>query len=205
MRISKLSPSARVEGRWLCQLEDGTLLTIGEGEVVSFGLGTGVELDAGTLEALTASARLTRVKEKALELLSARPLSRKELVDKLTARPRNPEKGPLCDADTAGQAADWLEGLGYLNDKEYARMVAAARAREELRRRGVPREHWDTALEGMDDPAEAIDAFLRKKLRGAELSDPRVRKRLSDALARRGFRWEDISAGLRRLGAEPEE
>ena len=46
MRISKLSPSARVEGRWLCQLEDGTLLTIGEGEVVSFGLGTGVELDA---------------------------------------------------------------------------------------------------------------------------------------------------------------
>ena len=69
----------------------------------------------------------------------------------------------------------------------------------------MPREHWDTALEGMDDPAEAIDAFLRKKLRGAELSDPKVRKRLSDALARRGFRWEDISAGLRRLGAEPEE
>ena len=214
MRISKLSPSARVEGRWLCQLEDGTLLTIGEGEVVSFGLGTGVELDAGTLEALTASARLTRVKEKALELLSARPLSRKELVDKLTARPRNPEKGPLCGADTAGQAADWLEGLGYLNDKEYARMVAehcaargygSARAREELRRRGVPREHWDGALAGMDDPTAAIDAFLRKKLRGAELSDPKVRKRLSDALARRGFRWEDISAGLRRLGAEPEE
>ena len=214
MRISKLSPSARVEGRWLCQLEDGTLLTIGEGEVVSFGLGTGVELDAETLEALTAAARLTRVKEKALELLAARPMSRKELVDKLTARPRNREKEPLCGADTAGQAADWLKGLGYPNDKVYARMVGehcaargygSARAREELRRRGVPREHWDTALEGMDDPAEAIDAFLRKKLRWAELSDPKVRKRLSDALARRGFRWEDISAGLRRLGAEPEE
>ena len=135
-------------------------------------------------------------------------------MDKLTARPRNREKEPLCGADTAGQAADWLEGLGYLNDKEYARMVAEhcaakgygpARAREELRRRGVPREHWDGALAGMDDPTAAIDAFLRKKLRGAELSDPKVRKRLSDALARRGFRWEDISAGLRRLGAEPEE
>lgn len=214
MRISKLSPSTRVEGRWLCQLEDGTLLRIGDGEVVSFGLGTGVELSPETVEALTAAAKLTQVKEKALELLSARPLSRKELVDKLTARPRNREKEPLCGADIAGQAADWLEGLGYLNDGEYARMVAEhcaakdygpARAKEELRRRGVPREHWDAALEGMDDPAEAIDAFLRKKLRGAELSDPKVRKRLSDALARRGFRWEDISAGLRRLGAEPEE
>ena len=214
MRISKLTPSTRVEGRWLCQLEDGTLLRIGGGEVVAFGLGTGVDLDAGTLEALTAAAKLTRAREKALELLSARPLSRRELVDKLTARPRNREKEPLCDADTAGQAADWLEGLGYLDDREYARQVAEhcaakgygpARAKEELRRRGVPREHWDTALEGMDDPAAAIDMFLQKKLRGVDLSDPRVRKRLSDALARRGFRWEDISAGLRRLGAEPEE
>ena len=197
MRISKLSPSPRAEGRWLCQLEDGTLLTIGEGEVVAFGLATGAELDGETLEALAAAARLTRAKEKALELLSARP--------------RNPEKGPLCDAETAGQAADWLEGLGYLDDGQYARMVAEhcaakgwgpARAREELYRRGVPREHWDAALEGMDDPAEAIDAFLRKKLRGEELSDPRARKRASDALARRGFRWEDIAAGLRRYGAE---
>ena len=111
MRISKLSPSARVEGRWLCQLEDGTLLTIGEGEVVSFGLGTGVELDAGTLEALTASARLTRVKEKALELLSARPLSRKELVDKLTARPRDREKEPLADRETAEAAAEKAESV----------------------------------------------------------------------------------------------
>ena len=38
-----------------------------------------------------------------------------------------------------------------------------------------------------------------------ELSDPKVRRRAADALARRGYRWEDISAGLRRYGAEPEE
>ena len=77
--------------------------------------------------------------------------------------------------------------------------------RDELYRRGVPREHWDAALEGAGDPAEAIDAFLTKKLRGADLSDPKVYQRASDALARRGFRWEDISAGLRRYGAELEE
>ena len=214
MKNANLTPSLRVRGRWLCVLEDGTILRITENEVAAFDLFSGAELSRERLEELNAAARAAAVREKALALLSARPMSRKELVDKLTARPRNPEKGPLCDAETAGQAADWLEGLGYLNDKEYARMVAEhcaargygpARAREELRRRGVPREHWDTALAGMDDPTAAIDAFLRKKLRGAELSDPKVRKRLSDALARRGFRWEDISAGLRRLGAEPEE
>ena len=140
--------------------------------------------------------------------------SGKELVEKLTARPRNREKEPFCGREAAEAAADWLEGLGYLDDGQYARTVAEhcaakgygpGRIREELYRRGVPRDCWDGALEGLSGPEEAIDAFLQKKLRGAELSDPKVRRRAADALARRGYRWEDISAGLRRYGAEPEE
>ena len=124
------------------------------------------------------------------------------------------EKEPLCGREAAEAAADWLEGLGYLDDGQYARAVAEhcaakgygpGRIREELYRRGVPRDCWDGALEGLSGPEEAIDAFLQKKLRGAELSDPKVRRRAADALARRGYRWEDISAGLRRYGAEPEE
>ena len=210
MRIRKLAPSGRVEGRWLCHLEDGTILRLGESEVVAFGLGTGKELSGAELSALTEAARAAQVREKAVELLSARPLSRKELVEKLTARPRNREKEPLCGREAAEAAADWLEGLGYLDDGQYARAVAEhcaakgygpGRIREELYRRGVPRDCWDGALEGLSGPEEAIDAFLQKKLRGAELSDPKVRRRAADALARR----EDISAGLRRYGAEPEE
>ena len=95
MRIRKLAPSVRVGGRWLCHLEDGTILRLGESEVVAFGLGTGKELDEAELSALTEAARAAQVREKAVELLSARPLSRKELVEKLTARPRNREKEPL--------------------------------------------------------------------------------------------------------------
>ena len=190
MRIRKLAPSGRVEGRWLCHLEDGTILRLGESEVVAFGLGTGKELSGAELSALTEAARAAQVREKAVELL------------------------PLCGREAAEAAADWLEGLGYLDDGQYARAVAEhcaakgygpGRIREELYRRGVPRDCWDGALEGLSGPEEAIDAFLQKKLRGAELSDPKVRRRAADALARRGYRWEDISAGLRRYGAEPEE
>ena len=72
--------------------------------------------------------------------------------------------------------------------------------KEKLREKGVPKELWDDALEELPDPAEAIDAFLRAKLRG-EL-DQREKKRLSDALLRRGFAWPDVKAGLNRLGAE---
>lgn len=207
MRISKLSASKHKKGRILVQLEGGELLRVGEREVAVFGLYAGKELTAEEKTALENAARESGLKDRALSLLTARPLSRKELTDRLLERADATE-------EEAEAVADELERLGLLNDRAYAETLVRHysakgygpyRLREELRRRGVPREHWDTALEGMDDPAEAIDAFLQKKLRGAELSDPRVRKRLSDALARRGFRWEDISAGLRRLGAEPEE
>ena len=201
MRITKLAPSQRVQGRWLCHLEDGTILRVGESEVAAFGLWSGAEQDADRLAQLKAAAKAAAVRGKALDLLAARPMSRKELVDKLTARPRNPEKEPLAD----------LEELGYLNDADYARALAEhcaargygpAKLREELYRRGVPREHWDAALETMDSPEAAVDAFLEKRLRGADPSDPRALKRAADALARRGFRWEDIKDALRRCGAE---
>ena len=52
----------------------------------------------------------------------------------------------------------------------------------------------------MEDHAPAIDAFLEKKLKGSR--DPKEIKRASDALARRGFSWSEISDGLRRYGME---
>ena len=51
---------------------------------------------------------------------------------------------------------------------------------------------------------DSIDAFLRQKLKGAP-TDRRELKKASDALARRGYHWSDISEGLRRLGADIEE
>ena len=51
MRISKLSPSARAQGRWLCQLEDGTILRLGECEVLDFGLYAGRALTEREVEA----------------------------------------------------------------------------------------------------------------------------------------------------------
>ena len=45
MKIEKLEPSRRKQGRWLVHLEDGSILRVGEGEVVSFSLYTGMELD----------------------------------------------------------------------------------------------------------------------------------------------------------------
>ncbi|WP_294516580.1 regulatory protein RecX [uncultured Pseudoflavonifractor sp.] len=207
MRIAKLLPSQRIQGRWLCHLEDGTILRVTENEVACFGLYSGMELTQELRGRLEEAVRRGEVKEKALRLLSGRPMSRKELVDKLTARPRDKEKEPIPE-ELAEEAADRLEELGYLNDAEYARTVArhyAAKGygerklRDELWKRGVPREYWDQALEEVQDPTDGMDAFIRRKLMG-RTADKETLGKLSAALARRGYRWEDIRAALSRYG-----
>ena len=210
MKIVKLRPSQRARDRWLAFLEDGAILRLGSGEVAAFGLYAGMELSPELLERLNAAARQGRVRDKALDLIAARPLSRKELADKLTARPRDREKAAAATEEEAAAAADWLEEMGYLNDADYARRVVEhysargcgpAKLRDELYRRGVPRDCWDDALAAQEPPEGAIDALLQKRLRGADPSDPRALKRAADALARRGYRWEEIQEGLERYRA----
>ncbi len=213
MRISKIAPSRHKDGRWLIWLEDGSLLRVGEAEMLDFSLHAGLELDDAAADRLLAAARKGRLREKALALLTARPMSRRELIDRLTACPRDREKPPLADEVQAAETADWLERLGLLNDAEYARTVVRHysakgygpyKIRDELYRRGVARELWEDALAETADPCAAIDAFLRQKLKGAP-TDRRELKKASDALARRGYHWSDISEGLRRWGADIEE
>lgn len=212
MRISKLAASQRVRGRVLVYLEDGALLRVTENEVVAFGLYAGAEVDADTVQALKDAAHAAAVRGKAMDLIAGRPMSRKELTDRLTVRPRSREKEPLATREEAEAAADRLEELGYLNDREYARTLVrhyaakgygARKIRDELYRRGVPRELWDEALAQIEDNSSVIDAFLEKKLKGSH--DPKDIKKAADALARRGYRWEEISAAMRRYGAEEEE
>lgn len=213
MRISKLEPSQRVKGRWLIWLDDGSLLRVSENEVVFFSLYAGMELSDETLAELTAAAGASALRDKALGLISVRPMSRRELMQKLTARPRDREKQPMATPEQAGEIADWLENLGLLNDAEYGKTVVRhysakgygeRKLRDELFRRGVPRDLWDAALEEAQPPESGVDAFLRSRLKGAA-PDARELKRVSDALARRGYRWEEIREGLRRYGAELEE
>ena len=56
MRISKIAPSRHKDGRWLIWLEDGSLLRVGEAEMLDFSLHAGLELDDAAAEAQLAEA-----------------------------------------------------------------------------------------------------------------------------------------------------
>ena len=83
MVIQELKPSKRVEGRWLAVLEGGSILRVGEGEVVDFALYAGKELSDEEAERLQAAACRGEWKRRAIELLMRKPQSRKELGRKL--------------------------------------------------------------------------------------------------------------------------
>ena len=112
----------------------------------------GKALEERELETLRSSAALALCKNRGMELLSYRPMSAKELRDKLV------QKGEA--AENAEAAVDWLQSRGFLNDERYAGMVVrhyagkgygAGRIRQELQRRGISRELWEDALQEMPE------------------------------------------------------
>lgn len=202
MRVEEVKKSQRKQGRFLVRLEDGGILRVTEDELLRFGLREGLELGEEELEALRASAKASRTKAAAARMIGSRALSKQELTRRLM------KKG--SDAGDAQAAADWLEEIGAVDDENYAAALVRhyggkgygpARVRDELRRRGVGRELWDSALEEMPEAAEILDHLLQKR---GDLSDPKERRRASDALLRRGFSWEQVRAALGRY-AEMEE
>ena len=205
MKIEKIERSKHKQERVLVYLEGGDLLRITESELLRFGLWIGLDIDDRTVIELQQSGARSETRVRAANMISARPLSRRELVKKLR------EKG-AAESD-AEAAADWLEEIGALNDADYASMLVRhyggmgygeAKIRDELYRRGVKRELWEDALAASPDAQETIARVIAQKTKGRTL-DEKGRKRLSDLLLRRGFAWRDVRAALAAYGENATE
>lgn len=200
MRIEELKPSARVKGRFLVKLDEGTLLRVTEQEILDYGLYTGKEITIQEAEALEKSGNASALKTKAYNSIARRPLSRHDLEKKLEHWEASPEEiASICDR---------FEELNLLNDESYARLLAThyhrkgygqRKIEEQFYQHGISREHWEQALEELDEEEkeDAILRFLQQKLKG-EQPDKKQLKKVSDALARRGFSWSEIREGVLR-------
>ena len=211
MKIVKLTPSKRVKDRYYADLEDGSKLKVNVNLIADHGLFTGRDLDDEELSALRGDADRSELRARALRITGMRAMSRKELTNRLG------EKG--AEDQAAEETADWLEKLGVLDDEEYSKMIARhytakgygkGRVRDELYRRGVPRELWDGAMAEIEEDGSAIDRIVESKLKcvspddGAEAYSKAVKK-LTAALLRRGFSWDEIRAALERYKINSEE
>lgn len=146
-----------------------------------------------------------RAKEYVLKLLSYRMRSVGETRDRLARRGFSPELIARTVRD--------LSQVGLLDDREFSRAWVRNRiatnpvgkriVRLELGRKGVSKAIIDGVLEEAADEydeRELAMRVVRKKLRQyAHLDRGVVRRRLTAALARRGFDYEVIGAVMREL------
>ena len=200
-----MEPSKHKKNRILVFLEGGQLLKITENELLHHDLRPGADLSEEAVEELQKSAQASQMKARGAQLTGSRMLSKKQVVEHLTRRGG--------DREAAEDTALWLEELGAVDEAAYGAAIVRhysasgygpGRIRQELSHRGIPRDLWDTLFEQMPPAEETIERFIQNKRKGKQLNREMLQK-LSGALQRRGFSWQDIQAPLRRLESEIQE
>lgn len=190
--------------RYTVRFEDGTELRTTLSILAEFRLSVGRELDEERMEELRRNSLRSLTLEKAAQMLSLRPLSGRELKDRLLSKGADPECADYC--------VRRLTEMGLINDASYAASLArhyasrgygAGRIRAELSRRGIDRTLWDEASAQLPPDDSAIDRILRTKVKDPENRE-QIRKATA-ALYRRGFSWDEIRSALRRLEPETED
>ena len=170
-RIERIQPSLHKKDRVLVYLTGGDLLRITPEELLRFGLRPGQELTEDVLEELRRAAARSQTRQRAAELAAGRMLSRKELADRLVKKGADPRE--------AQETAQWLADLGAVDDAAYAGVIARhyaaigygpGRVRQELQRRGVPRDLWEDALAPLPAPGHAPAAVRRASAPGLPMA-----------------------------------
>jgi len=204
MRIDRLASAPDRAGRYLVCFGDGTTMRLYRQTVEDHGLYSGKELTPQQMERLVSDAGRMSAKMRAVRIVSATSVSRKDLEDRLI------QKGE--DAVYAKEAVRWMEELHLVDDKNTAEQVVhsciskgygLARAKQALYEKRIPKEYWDEALADYPDQNEKIRAFLRSRLDAR--SDRRDVKKAVDALLRRGHSYGSIRRELDRMDVDRDE
>ena len=204
MRIDSLKTSPDRAGRYWVTFDDGSKLGLYRQTVEDFGLYSGMELLETEYKQLKTAAGQMSAKMRAVRIVSASSVSKRDLEDRLVRKGEDP--------DQAKEAVQWMEDLHLVNDRNTAEQVVHSciskgyglqRAKQALYEKRIPKEYWEDALADYPDQSEKIESFLRSRLDGG--SDDRDVKKAIDALLRRGHSYGTIRRVLNDLSFDTED
>lgn len=173
------------------RFEDGSIMRLYRQTVEDFALFDGMELDADTVTKLKIAAEEMSAKMRAVRIVSVTNVSKKDLQKRLVAKGENPQN--------AKNAVAWMEELNLIDDKKTAELIVQrcatkgygiSRAKQALYEKRIPKEYWDKVLADYPDQTDTIVRFLRERMR--DLNNPKSKKRVIDALLRRGHSYSDV-------------
>ena len=204
MKIELLKTAPDRAGRYWVTLEDGTRMGLYRQTVEDFGLYSGRELSDEEWDALREHAGQMSAKMRAVRIVSASSISRRDLEERLVRKGEDPRQ--------AREAVAWMEDLHLVDDRNTAEQVVHSciskgyglqRAKQALYEKRIPKEYWEEALTDYPDQMEKIVAFLRTRL-DSDADEKQIKKAV-DALIRRGHSYRKIREGLNIISLDSEE
>ena len=204
MKVESLKTSPDRAGRYWVTFDDGSKMGLYRQTVEDFALYSGKELDEQEAEALRTAAGQMSAKMRAVRIVSAASVSRRDLEARLVRKGEDPQQ--------AKEAVAWMEDLHLVDDRATAEQVVSSciskgyglmRAKQALYEKRIPKEYWDEALADYPDQTEKITAFLKSRL-DADSDEKQVRRAV-DALIRRGHNYGTIRMALDALSFDTED
>ena len=204
MRIDLLKTAPDRAGRYWVTFSDGTKQALYRQTVEDFGLYTGMELSDEDYGRLITAAGKMSAKMRAVRIVSASSVSKRDLQDRLVRKGEDPTQ--------AKEAVEWMEELHLLDDRNTAEQVVHSciskgyglqRAKQALYEKRIPKQYWEEALADYPDQLEKIVSFLRSRL--DDDADSKQVKKAIDALLRRGHSYSKIREGLNIISLDSDE
>ena len=204
MKIESLKTTPDRAGRYWVKFDDGSSMALYRQTVEDFALYTGMELSDSEMDKLRTSAGQMSAKMRAVRIVSASSVSKKDLTHRLIQKGEDPAQ--------AEAAVKWMEDLSLIDDSKTARQIVErciakgyglARAKQALYEKRIPKSYWDEALCDYPDQDEKIISFLQARL-SADSNEKDVKKAI-DALMRRGHSYGVIKRALSKLSFDTEE
>ena len=204
MRIESLKATANRGGRYWVTFSDGTKLPLYRQTVEDFGLYAGLEMSEAQFEQLQEAAGAMSAKMRAVRIVAASAVSKKDLQQRLVQKGEDPED--------AAQAVQWMAEMKLVDDAETARQIVSRcaargygvqRAKQALYEKKIPKKYWEDALAAYPDQSDHIVLFLRSKIQDDQ--DPKQVKKAVDALLRRGHSYSEIRGALQRMALDTDE
>lgn len=204
MKVESLKTAPDRAGRYWVTFDDGSKMGLYRQTVENFALYSGKELDEQEAEALRTAAGQMSARMRAVRIVSAASVSRRDLEARLVRKGEDPQQ--------AKEAVAWMEDLHLVDDRATAEQVVSsciskgyglARAKQALYEKRIPKEYWDEVLADYPDQTEKITAFLKSRL-DADSDEKQVRRAV-DALIRRGHNYGTIRRALDALSFDTED
>ena len=191
MRIDSITAQPDRAGRYKTVFSDGSVLRLYKQTVQDFGIYAGMELSSDEFEKLKAAASEMSAKMRAVRIVSASSVSKRDLQQRLI------QKGE--DAACAQKAVAWMEELSLLDDRKTAEQIVSrcigkgyglSRAKQALYEKRIPKEYWEVVLADYPDQSDAIRQYIENHL--PEEPDQKAVKKVIDALLRKGHSYNAI-------------